>query len=152
MAETLNVEDVLKRIKQLTDDLEKIRKGCVNKIGPLETSLSANDASEVESTQAVELHAAIDDLQHVLWLYQETANSQGFCSTASTTKLLSRATDILCALSTSPPLPRPDGGANGASFVERLIKLMDATPDPLAQPKSAADKAFQKAGAEQPRA
>lgn len=135
MAETLVVEEVLKRIKQLTGDLEKIRKGYSNKIGPLETSLSANNTFEAENAQAIaELDAAIDDLQHAVWLYTETANSRGVRDTPSASKLLSRATEILCALSKRPPLPKVETGANGVSFVERLIKLMEITPEATPQP------------------
>ncbi|HEY6253074.1 MAG TPA: hypothetical protein VI685_24200, partial [Candidatus Angelobacter sp.] len=130
MAEILVVEDVLKRIKQLTGDLEKIRQGYSNRIGPLETSLSANNFFEAQSTQVIaELDAAVDDLQHVVWLYTETASSRGMRDAVSPSKLLSRATEILCALSARPPLPKPDADTSGSSFVERLIKLMEGPSD-----------------------
>ena len=135
MAETLVVEEVLERIKQLIGDLEKIRKGYSSKVGPLETSLSANNLLEVGNTQAIaELDAAVDDLQHVVWLYTETANARGIRDAPSASKLLSRATEILSALSKRPPLPKADAGTNQASFVERLIRLVDAAPEAGSQP------------------
>jgi len=141
MAETLVVEEVLERIKQLTSDLEKIRKGYSNKIGPVDKSLSANSLFEVKNSQLIaELDAAIDDLQHVVWLYTETANARGALNAPSSSKLLSRATDILSALSARPPLPKGEPGANGASFVERLIKLMEGPPDSVTQPDSVGRK------------
>ncbi|HEY6349414.1 MAG TPA: hypothetical protein VI636_08410 [Candidatus Angelobacter sp.] len=141
MVETLVVEEVLTRIKQLTGDLEKIRKGYASKIGPVEKSLSANNLFEIENSQTVaELDAAIDDLQHVVWLYTETATARGARHTPSPGKLLSRASDIVCALSARPPLPKAEPGASGASFVERLIKLMESPPDAVAKPDSAGRK------------
>lgn len=143
MAETLVVEEVLKRIKQLIGDLEKIRKGYSNKIGPLETSLSANNLLGAGNTQAIaELDAAVDDLQHVVWLYTETANARGLRDAPSASKLLSRATEILCTLSTRPPLPKADVGTNEASFVERLIRLMDAAPEAGPQPDPSSRQAI----------
>jgi hypothetical protein len=146
MGETPVVEDLLQRIKQLTGDLEKIRKGYVDKSGPVETSLSTNGLSEVASARADELDTAIEDLQYVAWLYRETATARGVRTAPSTTKLMSRVAEILSALSTSPPLPKPEGGVTGASFIERLIKLMEATPSAVVQKDSAGDHppAFQK--------
>ena len=155
MAETLAVEDLLKRIRQLTGDLEKIRQGSFSRIGPPETSLNANKLFEVGNAQAIaEVDDAIDDLQHTVWLYTETASTRGQRNTPSPSKLLSRATDILCALSTHPPLPRQEPNANGASFVERLIKLMEITPDPVQAPDAMTEKAtaLHKPGAEHSRA
>ena len=132
MAQTVAVEDLLKRIRQVTGDLEKIRQSYATTIGPPEMALCANSVLEVGSTQAlVELDEAVDDLQYVVWLYTEMARARGPRNTPSSTKLLSRATDILCELSTHPPLPRQEHTENTASFVERLIKLMEAPPDPL---------------------
>lgn len=139
MGETLFVEDLLKRIKQLTGDLEKIRQGYSGRTGPSETSLNANRMVEVGNAQAIaELDDAIDDLHHAAWLYTETASARGQRNAPSPSKLLSRATDILCALSTRPPMPRQE--PHNASFVERLIKLMEISPDPVHASDAITDK------------
>lgn len=140
MGETVFVEDLLKRIRQLTGDLEKIRQGYFGRIGPPETSLNTNKKFEVGNVQVIaDLDDAIDDLQHAVWLYTETVSARGQRNAPSPTKLLSRAADILGALSTRPPMPRQE--PNNASFVERLIKLMEITPDPVQPPDALADKA-----------
>lgn len=140
MAETPFVEDLLNRIRQLTGDLEKIRQGYSARIGSLETSLNANKMLEAGNAQVIaELDDAIGDLQHTVWLYTETAGARGQRNAPSPSKLLSRATDILCALSAHPPMPRQE--PNNASFVERLIKLMEISPDPMHAPDAMADKA-----------
>lgn len=142
MAQTLVVEDLLKRIRQLTGDLEKIRQGYSSRIGTPEPSPSVNNLLEIRSTQALEeLDEAIDDLQHVVWLYSETASVRGPRNGPSSSKLLARATDILCALSTHPPLPRQEPNANTASFVERLLRLMEAPADTVHPPEARADQA-----------
>lgn len=145
MAETtLAVEDLLNRIKQLTGDLERVRQRYRNRIDPPEKSLSASAVCDVRSAQLIaELDAAVDDLQHAVWLYTETATARGSGNAPSPSKLLSRATDILCALSARPPLPKPE--PDGASFVERLIRLMDGpsdavTADPVLDPSQAIRK------------
>ena len=142
MPQTLVVEDLLQRIRQLTGDLEKIRQSYATTIGTPEMALRANSVLGVGSTQAlVELDEAIDDLQHVVWLYVETANSRGPRNAPSSSKLLSRASDILYALSTHPPLPRQESNPNTASFVERLIKLMEGPHDSVHPPEASTDKA-----------
>ena len=140
MGETLFVEDLLNRIRQLTGDLEKIRQGYFSKSGPSEMPLNANKMFAVGNVQVItELDDAIDDLHHAVWLYTETASARGQGNAPSPSKLLSRAMDILCALSTRPPMPRHE--PNNASFVERLIKLMEISPDPVHPPDAMADKA-----------
>src|SRR5215469_16665537 len=117
MTETLVLQDVLRRIKQLTSDLETMRAGFSRQVFQPEKSLNSASFFEApDSADAIlKFQEALDDLQHAVWLCAEIRSEQT-PNGSSRSKLLGRATEILCALSLHPPVPRPDS-TYGGSFV-----------------------------------
>lgn len=132
MAETLVVEDVLRRIKELTSDLETMRAGISRQVFEPGKSLTSNRTLGVAAGSEIisQFQEAVDDLRHVLWLLAETAEFTSKADSASQSKLLRRATEILCALSLHPPLPKLDSAPCADSFVARLLQLMEVPADP----------------------
>jgi len=122
MAETLLVEDVLRRMKEVTGDLEAIRAGISGQVFQPGKQFAGIDAGREIIAHFQE---ALDNLRHVLWLYAETAEFSAGNASPSQSKLLERATEILCALSLHPPLPKPVPTPCGNSFVTRLLQLME---------------------------
>ena len=129
MSETFVLQDVLKRIKQLTADLETMSAGFSRRVFQPEKSSNSVSVFEVpDSAEAIlKFQEALDDLRHAIWLYAEIRSDQAPGGISSRSKLLGRATEILCALSLHPPLPKPDSAHSG-SFVERVLRLMESSP------------------------
>lgn len=129
MRETLVVDEVLRRIRELTSDLEAMHAGISKQVFEPGKSLSSNRTLGVAAGSEIipRLQEALDNLRHVLWLYVETAGFSSQTDPSSQGKLLQRATEILCALSLHPPLPRLDEAPCGNSFVARLLQLMEIT-------------------------
>jgi hypothetical protein len=132
MAETLVVEDVLRRMQELTDDLQTIRASIYKHIFQPGKALSVEKVLIVSSNSEIiaEFHKTLDDLRHVMWLCVQTAALTARGDAAAQSKLLERATQILCTLSLHPPLPRPDPAVVKASFVGRLLQLIEAPMNP----------------------
>ena len=131
MAETLAVDDVLRRMQELTSDLKTLHAGISNQVFEPGKSLGSNKALGAAAGSEVifRFQEAVDNLRHALWLYAETAEFTARGDPASQSKLLQRATEILCALSLHPPLPKLDEAPCGNSFVARLLQLMETTAE-----------------------
>ncbi|HEY6971058.1 MAG TPA: hypothetical protein VJA94_17740 [Candidatus Angelobacter sp.] len=129
MAETLGVEDVLRRMQELTSDLKTLHTGISNQVFEPGKSLSSNKmlGAAAGSEIILRFQEAVDNLRHALWLYAETAEFTARGDAASQSRLLHRATEILCALSLHPPLPKLNEAPCGNSFVARLLQLMETT-------------------------
>jgi len=137
MAGTLPVEEVLRKIRELTSDLESLRDGMLKEVFQPGKSLTYNKFAGVKagSDLIFEFRRALDDLRHVMWLYAETAEFTAHGGPASQSKLLERATDILCALSLHPPLPKRDPSLEDASFVGRLLQFMEGPGSQISETK-----------------
>lgn len=126
MSKRLVVEDVLQTIRVLTENLKTIREeisAAVMQESSLEGSIFLEFGNSAETISR--FRAAIDDLRHTLWLYVETTQSRRGSDPERERKLLDRATEILCALSIYPPLPRTYADPMEGSFVERLLQFME---------------------------
>lgn len=71
MAETLGVEDVLRRMQELTSDLKTLHTGISNQVFEPGKSLSRNKMLGVAAGSEIILRfqEAVDNLRHALWLY-----------------------------------------------------------------------------------
>jgi len=136
MAETLLVEDVLRRIKELTGDLEAIRAGISGQVFQPGKSVNCNQFPGANAGREIiaQFQEALDNLRHAVWLYAETMELSASSAPPSQSKLLERATEMLCALSLHPPLPKPLATPCGDSFVTRLLQLMEG-PGPKSEGK-----------------
>lgn len=136
MSKRLEVEDVLQAIRGLTENLKTIREeisAAVMQESSLEGSIFLESGNSAETISR--FRAAIDDLRHTLWLYVETTQTRKENDPERQRKLLARATEILCALSTHPPLPQTCADPMEGSFVERLLHFMEVwIQPPMQQP------------------
>jgi hypothetical protein len=132
VSKRLVVEDVLTTIRELTDHLKAIREEISAAVLEQEASSLSNIFLEVKDGAETisRFRTAIDDLRHTLWLYVETAQSRKAGGSEIQHKLLARATEILCALSVTPPLPQTYTDPMGGSFVERLLQFMEVWIEP----------------------
>ena|SRR5215831_2441836 len=131
------VEEVLRKIRELTSDLESMREGISKEVFQPGKSLSCNKfaGATASSDLIFEFRRALDDLRHIVWLYAETAEFTAHGGPASQSKLMERATDILCALSLHPPLPKRDSSLEDASFVGRLLQFMEGPGSQISETK-----------------
>ncbi|HLJ30309.1 MAG TPA: hypothetical protein VKY85_26630 [Candidatus Angelobacter sp.] len=130
MEKTLQVEEVLHRVQQLTLDLKLVRGEICSHVfsatEPHGPSLFSTAAGSPEIMS--QFKAAIDDLRHVVWLYLEAVGNRSTFDVDSQRRLLARATEIVYALSVRPPLPKPNS-ASERSFLERLLHLIENRTD-----------------------
>lgn len=132
MSKRLVIEDVLKTIRELTEHLNTIREEISGAVFQHELPLAGNILLEAgDGAETItQFRAAIDDLRHTLWLYVEAAQGRTTNNPEAQRKLLTRATEILCALSLHAPIPQTYVDPMEGSFVERLLQFMEIWAQP----------------------
>lgn len=132
MGRTLMVDEVLRRIQQVTSDLREIRELICDHVFPADEPKGSSLFSAAgASTEVIgDFKATLDDVRHLVWLYLEAIAHQPATNGDSQRKLLARASEILGALSQRPPLPIPDLQPTDRSLVDRLLLLIENRIDP----------------------
>lgn len=127
MAKTLMVEETLKRVQQLTEELRALRGAIRDHVFAVEETTASrrfNKSRECLETMA-QFKAIIDDIRHDAWLYLEAVAEQPISGHDRQRRLLARATEILGAVSQRPPLPGLAPATGEGYFVDRLLHLID---------------------------
>jgi hypothetical protein len=132
MGQMLAAEALLQELQTLTETMTVIRREVGNHVLPGEAQTDTNPLSTVAHSAEIvnQCKTAVDDLRHILWLYLEAGTSPQISGVDSRKRLLFRATEILCALSSRPPLLGSDGAASPSSLIERMLLLVENRINP----------------------
>jgi hypothetical protein len=128
VAKSLDIEDILARIKHLIRDLETVRNQTSSQLFSPEQRARHKEFLETPGSMEIimQFKELLDDLRQIVWLHLEVVVAGSIGEPQTRDRLLQRAAEILCALSVHSALPKQHFAAATGSYLDRVMELVES--------------------------